>query len=65
MTIKAINNIAEYNNLVLTLLVFDIFSRITSNNISTLSTIERVKTINIAIIEVIKLHATRQINNAL
>ena len=59
ITIKAINNIVEYNNLIFTLLVFDIFLRIISDNAFTLSIIERVKVINSAMIKVIKLYATR------
>ena len=59
MAIKAINDIAEYNSLVLILLIFKIFPYIINDDISTLSTIERVKAINIVITEVIKLHAKR------
>ena len=59
MIIKAINNIVEYNDIILILLVFEIFSRITNNDVLTLSTIKRVKAIIIIIIEVIKLYAKR------
>ena len=59
MTVKAINNIAEYNNLIPTLLVFDIFPRIINEDALILSIIERVKTINSIIIEVAKLYITR------
>ena len=59
MTIKAINDIVEYNNLVPILLVFEIFSRIINDDIFTLSTTKKIKAINIVIIEVIKLYAKR------
>ena len=53
------NNIVEYNNLILILLVFDIFPRITNNDILVLSTIKRVKVIKLAITKIIKLYTTR------
>ena len=59
MTIKAINNIVEYNDLIPTLLVFDTFPRIINEDAPTLSTIERAKVINLAITEVAKLHTKR------
>ena len=59
MAIKAINDIVEYNNLILILLVFEIFSYIINDNILILSTIKRVKAINIVTIKVIKLYAKR------
>ena len=65
MAIKAINNIIKYNDLVPTLLVFKIFPRIINNDILTLSTIERAKAINIAIMKIIKLYTKRQISDAL
>ena len=57
--VKAINNIAKYDNLILTLLVFDIFPRIINKDIFTLSIIERVKVINLIISEIIKLYTER------
>ena len=59
MIIKTVNDTAKYNNLIFTLLVFDIFPRITNNNASILFTVKRVKVINLAIIEVTKLYAKR------
>ena len=57
--VKAINNTAKYDNLIFTLLVFDIFPRIINENTLTLSTIKRVKIINLAMTEVAKLYAIR------
>ena len=65
MAVKAINNIAGYNGLIPTLLVFDTFPRITNDDTLTLSTIERAKVINSAMTEVAKLHAKRQVSDAL
>ena len=59
MSIKAINNIAKYNNLVLTLLVFNIFSRIINKDIFILFTIKRAKVINLVITKIAKLYASR------
>ena len=47
MTIKAINNIIRYNNLVSILLILKIFSRIINDDILTSFIIKRVKVINI------------------
>ena len=65
MAVKAINDTAEYNGLIPTLLVFGIFPRITNNDTSTLFTVERVKAINSAITEVAKLYAKRQVSDVL
>ena len=65
MAIKAVNDTAGYNGLVLTLLVFGTFPRITNEDALTLLTIERAKAINSAMTEVAKLYATRQVNDAL
>ena len=59
MTVKAINNTAKYNSLILTLLVFNIFPRIINKDTLTLFTIKRAKVINLAITEVAKLHIKR------
>ena len=53
------NNIVEYNNLVLTLLVFNIFLRIINEDVLILFIIKRIKVINLAISEIIKLYAER------
>ena len=57
--VKSINNTAEYNNLIFTLLVFDIFPRIINEDALILLIIERAKIINSVIIEVAKLYITR------
>ena len=57
--IKLINDIIKYNDLILILLIFEIFFYIINDDISTLSIIERAKVINIIIIKIIKLHAKR------
>ena len=53
------NNIAKYNNLILTLLVFDTFSRIINKDAFTLFIIKRVKVINLIINEITKLYTER------
>ena len=53
------NNIAKYNNLILILLVFDIFSHIINKDIFILFIIKRVKVINLIISEIIKLYIKR------
>ena len=65
MAVKAVNDTAGYNGLVPTLLVFDTFPRITNEDVPTLSTIKRAKAINSAMTEVAKLHAKRQVSDAL
>lgn len=65
MAIKAVNDTTGYNGLVPTLLVFETFPRITNDDTPTLSTTERAKAINITMTEIAKLHAKRQVNNAL
>ena len=59
MAVKAINDTAEYNELVSTLLVFDIFPRITNDNAPILLIIKRVKVIDSAMTEVAKLHVSK------
>ena len=65
MAIKAVNDTAGYNGIIPTLLVFGTFPRITNDDAPTLSTTERAKAITIAMAEVAKLHAKRQVNDAL
>ena len=59
MIVKAINDIAGYNNIVLILLIFKTFFYITSNDVLTLSITKRIKAINIVITKVIKFYAKR------
>ena len=65
MTVKVVNDTVEYNNLVSTLLVFEIYPHIINDNASSLSIIERTKTIKITMNEIVKLYARRQINDIL
>ena len=65
MIVKVVNNTIGYNDLVFILLVFGIFFRIINDNIFILFITEKAKIINIIIIEILKLHVTRQINNVL
>ena len=62
ITIKIVNDIIEYNNLVFTLLIFEKYLRIINNDILNLFIIEKVKVINITINKIIKLYAKRQTN---
>lgn len=65
MIIKIINDTAEYNGLVPTLLVFKTFPRITNDDISTLFIIKRAKIIKMTMNKITKLHAKRQVNDTL
>ena len=65
MTVKAVNDTAEYNNLVSTLLVFETYSRITNDDALSLFIIERIKVIKIVMNEIIKLHIKKQTINVL
>ena len=65
MTIKIVNDIVEYNNLVFTLLVFETYFHIINNDILNLFIIERNKVIKITMNEVVKLYVKRQTNDVL
>ncbi len=65
MTIKAINDIVEFDELVSTLLVFEIYSRMHTMNPSASSIIQRAKIIEKAMTEVRKFRVERQIIDAL
>jgi hypothetical protein len=65
MAIKAINNTASLNSLVLTLLVFKAYPRITSANPPTPSIIKRSKAIQNTIRELQSLQAHRKVTDAL
>ena len=62
---KAINNIVGPNRLVLILLVYGAYPRITEYNPLLLLVAQRALAVKKAIIEVQKLQAKRQVNNAL
>ena len=65
MIVKAVNDTIEYNDLVFTLLVFEIYFHIINDDASSLSIIERSKVIKIIMNEVVKLYTRRQTNDIL
>ena len=65
MAVKAINNTASPNKLVLTLLVYGAYLRISKLDPPAPSIIERAAIIQKAIAEIVKLQAKQTINNAL
>ena len=65
MAFKAINDIAGLDGLVLTLLVYSAYPRITEHNPLLLLIAQRALAIKKAIAEVQKLRAKRQVNDAI
>jgi hypothetical protein len=65
MAVKAVNNTAGLNSLVLTLLVFGAYSRISTLDPLTLTITQQATAVRKAITEVAKIRAERQVNNAL
>ena len=65
MAFKAINDTAGYNGLVPTLLVFGAYPRISSLDAPSVTTMERARVIKLAMKEVMKIRANRQITDAL
>ena len=65
MAVKAINNTANPNGLVPTLLVYGAYLRISNLGPPTPSIIEQAAIIRKAITEIVKLQAKQTINNAL
>jgi hypothetical protein len=65
MVIKAVNNTAEPDGLILTLLVFSTYLRITITNTFSLTVIKRGKAITKAIKQIVELHAKRQVTDVL
>ena len=65
MIIKAVNDTIEYNDLVLTLLVFGTYPHIINDDALSLSITEKTKIIKITMNEVVKLHTKRQTNDIL
>ena len=63
--IKTVNDTAEYNNLVSTLLIFETYLHIINDNASNLFIIEKIKIIKITMNEVIRLYIKKQIINVL
>jgi hypothetical protein len=65
MTFKTINDSIEFNDLISILLVFETYSRIIEMNVSSFTIIQRVIAMKKTMNEVRKLHAFRQVNDAL
>ena len=65
MAVKAVNNTARIDGLVLTLFVFRTYPWISRDDPPTQSTTEQAKAINLVIKEVAKLYAKRQVTDAL
>jgi hypothetical protein len=65
MAVKAINNTAGYNNIVLTLLVFGAFSQMTHINPPALLITQQATVIKKAIAEVTELRMQRQVTDVL
>ena len=65
IVVKVINNTTRLDSLILTLLIFSIFPRISINNILVIITIKRGKVIRKVIKEVIELYTKRYIIEAL
>ncbi len=65
MTFKIINDSIEFNDLISTLLVFEIYLRMIEMNASSFTITQRVIAMRKVMKEVRKLHAIRQMNDAL
>jgi hypothetical protein len=65
MIVKAINDTVDLNELMLTLLIFDVYSRMHAMNSSTSSINQRAIAIEKAMIEIRKFRAERQVADAL
>jgi hypothetical protein len=65
MTVKAINDTADPDELMLTLLIFDVYSRMRVMNSSTSSISQRAMIIEKAMIEMRKFRAERQVEDVL
>jgi hypothetical protein len=65
MTFKVINDSIEFDELILTLLMFDVYSRMTEMNVTSLTIIQRIIAMKKIMKEMKKFNAIRQINDAL
>ena len=65
IVVKAINNSVELNELMSTLLIFDVYSRMTDDSFSSSSIAQRAEIIRKAMKEIQHLHAKRQMQDAL
>lgn len=65
MAVKAINNTAEPDELIFTLLVFEAYSRMHELNPSTSNIIQRIEAVKRTMKKMRKIIAERQVNNVL
>ena len=65
MAVKAVNDTAGLNGLVLTLLVFGAYPRMTRSSAPSASIVKRVKAVRLAMTELRHLNVKRQIRDAL
>jgi hypothetical protein len=65
MTLKVINDSIEFDDLILTLLIFDVYFRMIEMNVSSFTITQRTIAMKKIIKEVKKFNAIRQINDAL
>jgi hypothetical protein len=65
MAVKAVNNSARPDEIVLTLLVFGLYPKMTEIDTSSLTIVKKAKAIHVMTKEVHQLHTKRQVNNAL
>jgi hypothetical protein len=65
MAVKAVNDLARPDGIVLTLLVFGLYLRMTEIDAPSTTIVKRAEAIRAATKEVRRLHAKRQVNNVL
>ncbi len=65
MTFKVINDSIELNDLILTLIIFEIYSRVIEINVSSLTITQRIIVMQKIMKEVRELNAMRQMNDVL
>jgi hypothetical protein len=65
MAVKAINNLTEPNSIILILLVFSVYSRLTKINLPSSLVIKRAKAICVITKEVCCFYAKKQVKNVL
>jgi hypothetical protein len=65
MAVKAVNDLARPDGIVLTLLVFGLYLRMTKIDASSPTIVKRAEAIRAATKEVRRLHTKRQVSNAL
>ncbi len=65
MTFKTLNNSIEFDDLIFTLLIFDVYSRMIEMNVSSFTIIQRAIAMKKIMKEMRKFNAIRQMNDAL